>query len=105
MGAAVPDRGKDRGVGAFSLLANHVALQTELLAANQHESYRVFDIGYSYSSDIMPAAITGYMHSINKANFVILHWFGMNLASRFTNMQTPLKHHCCGCDRRNTQPS
>lgn len=90
--------GKDRGVVAFSLLANHVALQTELLGANQHESYWVFDICYNNTSDIMPATITGDMHSINKANFAILHWFGMNLAPRFTNMQAQLKHLCCGCD-------
>jgi TnpA family transposase len=90
--------GKDRGVVAYSLLANHVALQTELLGANQHESYWVFDICYNNTSDIMPATITGDMHSINKANFAILHWFGMNLAPRFTNLQAQLKHLCCGCD-------
>jgi TnpA family transposase len=90
--------GKDRGVVAYSLLANHVALQTELLGANQHESYWVFDICYNNTSDIVPATITGDMHSINKANFAILHWFGMNLAPRFTNLQAQFKHLCCGCD-------
>lgn len=84
--------GKDRGVVAFTLLANHVALQTELLGANQHESYWVFDICYNNTSDIMPTTITGDMHSINMANFAILHWFGMNLAPRFTNLQAQLKH-------------
>ena len=84
--------GKDRGVVAFTLLANHVALQTELLGANQHESYWVFDICYNNTSEIMPTMITGDMHSINMANFAILHWFGMNLAPRFTNLQVQLKH-------------
>ena len=90
--------GKDRGIVAFSLLVNHVALQTELLGANQHESYWVFDICYNNTSDIVPTTITGDMHSINKANFAILHWFGMNLAPRFTNLQAQLKHLFCGCD-------
>ena len=36
------------------------------------------------------------MHSINMANFAILSWFGMNLASRFTNLQAQLKHLYCG---------
>jgi TnpA family transposase len=36
--------------------------------------------------------ITGDMHSINMANFALLHWFGMNLAPRFTNLETQLKH-------------
>jgi TnpA family transposase len=88
--------GKDRGVVAYTLLANHVALQTELLGANQHESYWVFDICYNNTSDIVPTTITGDMHSINMANFAILHWFGMNLAPRFTNMQAQLKHLYCG---------
>ena len=88
--------GKDRGVVAFTLLANHVALQTELLGANQHESYWVFDICYNNTSDIVPTMITGDMHSINMANFAILYWFGMNLAPRFTNLQAQLKHLYCG---------
>lgn len=88
--------GKDRGVVAYTLLANHVALQTELLGANQHESYWVFDICYNNTSDIVPTVITGDMHSINPANFGILHWFGMNLAPRFTNLQAQTKHLYCG---------
>lgn len=84
--------GKDRGVVAYTLLANHVALQTEMLGANQHESYWVFDICYNNTSDIVPTTITGDMHSINLANFAILNWFGMNLAPRFTNLQAQLKH-------------
>ena len=88
--------GKDRGVVAYTLLANHVALQTELLGANQHESYWVFDICYNNTSVIVPTTITGDMHSINMANFAILYWFGMNLAPRFTNLQAQLKHLYCG---------
>ena len=33
------------------------------------------------------------------ANFAILYWFGMNLAPRFTNLQTQLKHLYCGSDQ------
>ena len=91
--------GKDRGVVAYTLLANHVALQTQLLGANQHESYWVFDICYNNTSDIKPTMITGDMHSINMANFAILHWFGMNLAPRFTNLHAQLKHLYRGPDQ------
>jgi hypothetical protein len=62
------------------------------------KSHWVFDICYNNTSDIMPTTITGDMHSINKANFAILCWFGMNLAPRFTDMQAQLKHLYCGCD-------
>lgn len=91
--------GKDRGVVAYTLLANHVALQTQMLGANQHESYWVFDICYDNTSDIKPTTITGDMHSINMANFAILHWFGMNLAPRFTNLHVQLKHLNRGSDQ------
>ena len=91
--------GKDRGVVAYTLLANHVALQSQMLGANQHESYWVFDICYNNTSDIKPTTITGDMHSINMANFAILHWFGMNLAPRFTNLHAQLKHLYRGHDQ------
>lgn len=88
--------GTSRGVVACSLLVNHVALQTELLGANQHESYWVFDICYNNTSAIVPTMITGDMHIMNKANFGIMDWFGMGLAPRFTNLQAQLNHLWCG---------
>ena len=90
--------GRGKGVVAYTLLANHVALQSELIGAHEHESYYVFDICYHNTSEIAPTTITGDMHSVNKANFAILHWFGLNLAPRFTNLQMQLKHLYCGRD-------
>ena len=90
--------GKGKGVVAYTFLANHVPLQTELIGAHEHESHFVFDICYHNTSDIMPSTITGDMHSINKANFAILNWFGMKLAPRFTHLQAQLKHLYCGSD-------
>ena len=90
--------GRGKGVVAYTLLANHVALQTELIGAHEHESYYVFDICYHNTSEIAPSTITGDMHSVNRANFAILHWFGLKLAPRFTNPQAQLKHLYCGRD-------
>lgn len=87
---------RGKGVVAYTLLANHIPLQTELIGANEHESYFVFDICYNNTSTIMPTTITGDMHSINKANFAILNYFGMKLAPRFTNLHTELKKLYCG---------
>ena len=61
-------------------------VQTFPPGANQHESYWVFDICYNNTSDIVPATITGDMHSVNKANFAILHWFGRRFEPRFTDI-------------------
>ena len=84
--------GRGKGVVAYTMLANHVPLETELIGANEHESHYVFDICYRNASDILPTTITGDMHSINKANFAILHWFGLRLAPRYTNLQAQTKH-------------
>jgi Tn3 transposase DDE domain-containing protein len=43
----------------------------------------------------MLMAITGDMHSINKANFAILHWFGRRFEPRFTDLQRELKELYC----------
>jgi TnpA family transposase len=89
--------GKGKGVVAYTLLANHVPLETELIGANEHESHYVFDVCFHNTSNIVPDAITGDMHSINKANFAILHWFGMKFTPRFTNLQAQLPNlHCAG---------
>ena len=90
--------GRGKGVVAYTLLANHVALQTELIGAHEQESYYVFDICYHNTSEIAPTTITGNMHSVNRANFAILHWFGLNLAPRCTHLQAQRKHLYCGRD-------
>ncbi len=84
--------GKGRGVVAYTLLCNHVPLQTDAISAHEHESYYVFDIVHHNTSNIMPDAISGDMHSINKANFAILDWFGYLFTPRFTDLETELKH-------------
>lgn len=95
--------GKGRGVVAYTLLVNHIPLQGELIGAHEHESYYVFDIFYNNTSDIVPEAITGDMHSINKANFIILHWFKSDFRPRFTDLETQLKHLYCSDEIENYQ--
>lgn len=92
---------RGKGVVAYTLLANHISLQSEVIGAHEHESNFVFDICYNNTSNILPTAITGDMHSINKANFAIMNYFGMNLMPRFTNLQTQLKHLYCSGDLTN----
>lgn len=88
--------GGGRGIVAYTLLANHIPLQVELIGANEHESYFVFDIWYNNTSDVSPEVVTGDMHCINKANFAIMHWFGGALYPRFTNIEAQRKHIYCG---------
>ncbi len=90
--------GRGTGVVAYTLLCNHVPLQGWIIGAHEFEAHHVFDIWYRNTSDIVPTAITGDMHSVNKANFAILHWFGLRFEPRFTDLQEQLKALHCADD-------
>ncbi|MHA6477680.1 Tn3 family transposase [Stutzerimonas sp. KH-1] len=91
--------GRGKGVVAYTLLCNHVPLNGYLIGAHEYEAHHVFDIWYRNTSDIVPTAITGDMHSINKANFAILHWFGLRFEPRFTDLDDQLQElYCCADD-------
>jgi hypothetical protein len=86
--------GRGRGVVAYTLLCNHIPLKSRVISAHNHESYYVFDIVYNNSSTIIPEAITGDMHSVNKANFIILFWFGILFNPRFTDIVSEISKVC-----------
>jgi TnpA family transposase len=89
---------KGKGVVAYTMLANHIPLQVELIGAHEHESYFVFDIWHNNTSEVVPDVITGDMHCINKANFALMHWFGGKLFPRFTDIEAQRNHLYTGCD-------
>ncbi len=90
--------GRGKGVVAYTFLCNHVPINGHLIGAHEYEGHYVFDIWYRNTSDIMPTAITGDMHSVNKANFVILHWFGRRFEPRFTDLNRQLQELYCADD-------
>lgn len=95
--------GKGKGVVSYTMLVNHNPAMGELIGSHQHESYYVFDVYYNNITDIVPNAITGDMHSINKANFALLHWFKTDFRPRFTDLEVQLNHLYCGDDLSNYQ--
>src|SRR3546814_20410597 len=40
-------------------------------------------------------SITGDMHSVNKANFAIFHWFSGEFRPRFANLKNEMKNIFC----------
>lgn len=90
--------GRGKGVVAYTLLCNHIPLNGYLIGAHEYEAHHVFDIWYRNTSDIAPTAITGDMHSVNKANFAILHWFGLRFEPRFTDLNDQLQELYCADD-------
>lgn len=63
----------------------------DLDAILHYEGHHVFDIWYRNTSEVKPTAIAGDMHSINKANFAILHWFGLRFEPHFTDLNKQLQ--------------
>ena len=90
--------GRGKGVVAYTLLCNHVPLQGWLIGAHEFEAHHVFDVWYNNTSEIVPTKVTGDMHSINKANFAVMHWFGPSFEPRFTDLQEQLKQLYCAGD-------
>ena len=87
--------GRGKGMVAYTLLCNHVPVQGWMIGAHEFEAHHVFDIWYRNTSDIVPTAITGDMHSLNKVNFAILNWFGPRYEPRFTDLDKQLGEIYC----------
>lgn len=94
---------KGKGVVAYTLLINHIPLQSQVIGAHDPESYFLFDIYYNNTVDITPTVVTGDMHALNKANFAIMYCFGAKLEVRLTNLQAQLKHLYSGSDYHTSQ--
>jgi TnpA family transposase len=76
--------GRKVGVVILSLLANHLAINTKVIGANEHESHFLFDLVYNNTSDVDVHSVSGDMHSVNRVNFAILYLFGYRFMPRFT---------------------
>ena len=90
--------GRGKGVVAYTLLCNHVPLNGYLIGAHEYEAHHVFDIWYRNTSGIVPKAITGDMHSVNKATFAILLWYGLRIEPRFNDLDDLMKALYCADD-------
>lgn len=90
--------GRGKGMVAYTLLCNHIPVNGYLIGTNDYEGHHVFDIWYRNTSAVKPTAITGDMHSINKANFAILHWFGLRFEPHFTGLNKQLQELYCTRD-------
>ena len=78
--------GYGKGVVSYSLIANHLPVNTKIIGANEHESHYVLDIVYNNTSDLNITSVSGDMHSINRVNFALMNLFGYDFMPRFTQL-------------------
>ena len=60
--------GLKEGIVGYNFVVNHVAVNSQIISPNEHESHYLFDIVFNNNSEIDPEVITGDMHSINCLN-------------------------------------
>lgn len=75
-----------KGVIVYSLVANHVPINAEIIGANEHESHYVFDLLYNNTTKMQPEVHSTDTHGTNEVNFALLHLFGYQFAPRYKDI-------------------
>lgn len=83
--------GKDIGIVAYSLIADHLPINAKTFAPNEHESHFLFDLVFNNNTEIDPEIVSTDMHGVNHVNFAILYMFGRQFAPRYTSL--PSRFH------------
>lgn len=78
--------GLKKGVIAYSLVANHIPINAEIIGANEHESHYVFDLLFNNTTKLQPEVHSTDTHGANEVNFALLHLFGYQFAPRYKDI-------------------
>ncbi|CAA9372216.1 MAG: Transposase, partial [uncultured Chloroflexia bacterium] len=83
--------GLNKGVVAYTLVANHVPINARIIGAHEHESHFVFDLLFNNTTEIQPAVHSTDTHGTNQVNFALLHIFGFAFAPRYAGIQEKMR--------------
>jgi TnpA family transposase len=78
--------GTQKGVSAMCLVANHTAINSRVIGANEHESHYIFDLLMNNSTEIIPNVLSTDTHGVNHINFALLDLFGYQFAPRYAQV-------------------
>lgn len=78
--------GLQKGVSAYTLVANHIPINAKIIGTHEHESHYVLDLLYNNTSDIKPDRHSTDTHGTNQVNFFSLHTFGYRFAPRYRDL-------------------
>ena len=78
--------GLKKGIVSYTLVANHVPVNAEVIGANEHESHYVFDLLHNNTTDIEIGTHSTDTHGANQVNFAILYPFGYQFAPRYRDI-------------------
>ncbi len=88
--------GLKKGIVSYSLVANHVPVNAEIIGANEHESHYVLDILHNNTTDIEIITHSTDTHGTNQINFVLLYQFGYRFAPRYRDIYTVVNQSLYG---------
>jgi TnpA family transposase len=83
--------GLSKGVVAYTLVANHVPLNAQVIGAHEHESHYVFDLLVNNTTTVQPTVHSTDTHGTNHVNFALLHVFGYQFAPRYKDIQDKVR--------------
>lgn len=78
--------GLQKGVVAYTLVANHIPVNARIIGANEHESHYVFDLLFNNTTNVQPEIHSTDTHGTNQVNFALLHLFGYQFAPRYKDI-------------------
>lgn len=78
--------GLNKGIVAYTLVANHVPLNAQVIGAHEHESHYVFDLLANNTTTVQPTIHSTDTHGVNQINFALLHIFGYQFAPRYKDI-------------------
>jgi len=78
--------GLSKGIVAYTLVANHVPLNAQVIGAHEHESHYVFDLLVNNTTTVQPTIHSTDTHGTNHVNFALLHVFGYQFAPRYKDI-------------------
>ena len=93
--------GLKKGVVAYTLVANHIPVNADMIGAHDHESQFVFDLLFNNTTDIHPEVHSTDTHGTNQVNFALLHIFGYQFAPRYKGIQEKLRTSLYGFEHPN----
>lgn len=83
--------GLQKGVVAYTLVANHIPLHALIIGANEHESHYVLDILQNNTTEVQPSIHSTDTHGANHVNFALLHLFGYHFAPRYKDLPEKIR--------------
>ncbi|MBU0580269.1 MAG: Tn3 family transposase [Candidatus Margulisbacteria bacterium] len=83
--------GLNKGITSYTLVANHIPVNSKIIGANEHESHYVLDLLFNNTSDINPEVHSTDSMGVNQINFILLHLFGYKFAPRYKNLNSKAK--------------